>query len=145
MFFKQWRAPKRRHAVHLGIEQNVYEHLDLGKLLSKQRRHRCVRHCPGEFIEAELKFVRQFHVVHARSVERRDDGLAQARQKFFGRKRWCGSDLAFQLFLKFIQRLRVALQVTLKFPIIGVIRKQMETRESREWTKKNSRKKNRSR
>jgi len=51
------RAPKRGHAVHFGVQENIYEHLYLGKLLSEQRRNGCLRHGGGKFIEPELKFV----------------------------------------------------------------------------------------
>src|SRR2546430_12365603 len=53
------------------------EHLDLREFLSKQRRHGCAGHYPGELIEAELKSFGQFHVVGARSVERRDDSRSE--------------------------------------------------------------------
>ena len=121
---------KGRHAVHLGIEQNVYEHLDLGELLPKQRRHGCVGHCPGEFVEAQLKSVRQFDVVKARSVSRRDGCLAQARLKFIRRKRRGRGNLALELSLEFIEGRAVSLEVTLQFPIVRVIWERIETSKS---------------
>src|SRR5439155_2856889 len=34
-FFRQGRAPKRGHAVHFGVQQDIYEHLYLRELLSE--------------------------------------------------------------------------------------------------------------
>src|SRR6266567_633925 len=67
-FFRQRCAVKRSHAVHFGVQQDIYEHLYLGELLSEQRRHGCFRQSGGKFIETELKFVWEFHVVRVRSV-----------------------------------------------------------------------------
>ena len=129
MFFGQRCAAKRRHAVHLGVEHNIYQLLDLRKLLAQQRRDRCSGHCFGEFIESELKSIRQFHIVRARSIERRDNDQAQLRLKFIGSKRRPSRDLAFQLFFKFIQRSAVTVEITLQFPIISLVRKRIELPE----------------
>src|SRR5947208_3393052 len=73
---RQRCAVKRSHAVHFGVQQDIYEHLYLGELLSEQRRHGCFRQSGGKFIETELKFVWEFHVVRMRSVYGGDHRLA---------------------------------------------------------------------
>ncbi len=79
-------AVERQDAVHLRVQQNVNEHLNLREFLSKQRRHGCARHCPGELVEPELKFVRQFDIVRARPVLCCEGSLAQTRLEFVRRK-----------------------------------------------------------
>src|SRR5438034_1383763 len=127
MFLWQRLTAKRRDDVHLRVEQDIDEHLDLGKLLPQQRRHGCPGHCAGELIKAELEFVRQFHVVRARSILGGEGRLAQTRLEFVRRKRQLRYDFALQLFFKFVQRCLVSFEVTLQFPVIRLVWKRIET------------------
>ncbi len=83
------------YAVHLRVQQNVYEHLDLGKFLPKKGRHSCVGQRHGELIKAELKFIRKFYVVSLGPAKRGNCRLTQTRLKFVGRQRWRRDDAVF--------------------------------------------------
>src|SRR5581483_3839399 len=97
---------------------NVHEYLDLGEFLAKQRRRSRVRQGRGKFVEAELKFVRQFHIVCLRSVERRQDGLTQARLELVRRQRRDGHRLGFERLFKIIEGRAVMFEVIAQLLIV---------------------------
>ena len=120
---------KRGHAVHFGVDHNVHEFLNLRQFLAQQSRDRGGRHGCGEFVEPELKSIRQLHVIRARSIDGRNRDQPQAGLKFIGRKRRRGHDLGLESFFKFFQRGAVCLYVALQFPVIRVVKKRIQVRQ----------------
>src|SRR5216683_2761443 len=112
------------------IDHKIHEQLDLGELLTEQRRRRRVRQRSREFIKPEVEIVRQLHPVGPRFFSRLDHCLAQARLKLVRRKRRHWQHLRFQFLLQLVERCTIIRKVTFHLSVISLARKRIEMIEA---------------